>query len=311
MKISILFVCTCLFIFLLSLIVWLSKERRYKSSLTVSSAYDAWTKDQILEELWGEHIHLGFYKSSSKKNNFRDAKVELVHQLVRWSGLDKLPVGSRVLDVGCGIGGSSRILAEQYGFNVVGVSISSLQVERARALTPKAISCRFMVMNALDLKFDKGSFDGVWSVEAGPHMPNKQTYADEMLRVLRPGGVLAVADWNCRELSNKPMTKIENLVMKQLLNQWAHPEFATINGFKNNLLNSRFSGGSVVTDDWTLMTKPSWMDSIFEGFRRPFALLKLGPLSLFKSFREIPTIILMHWSFSNGLMRFGVFKCRG
>ena len=43
-------------------------------------------------------------------------------------------------------------------------------------------------------------------------MPNKQTYADEMLRVLRPGGVLAVADWNCRELSNKPMTKIENLV---------------------------------------------------------------------------------------------------
>ena len=32
------------------------------------------------------------------------------------------------------------------------------------------------------------SFDAVWSVEAGPHMPDKQRYADELLRVLKPGG---------------------------------------------------------------------------------------------------------------------------
>ena len=36
--------------------------------------------------------------------------------MVKWGGLNKLPHGTTVLDVGCGIGGSSRILAKDYGF---------------------------------------------------------------------------------------------------------------------------------------------------------------------------------------------------
>ena len=51
-------------------------------------------------------------------------------------------------------------------------------------------------MDALDLKFEEGIFDGVWSVEAGAHMNNKTKFADQMLRTLRPGGYLALADWN-------------------------------------------------------------------------------------------------------------------
>ena len=76
------------------------------------------------------HIHLGFYPRN-KNIDFREAKVQFVHELVSWSGLDKLPRGSRVLDVGCGIGGSSRILANYYGFNVTGITISPAQVKRA------------------------------------------------------------------------------------------------------------------------------------------------------------------------------------
>ena len=79
---------------------------------------------------------MGFYPSGKKNVDFRKAKVQFVHELVKWSGLDKLPQGSRILDVGCGIGGSSRILAEYYGFNVTGITISPAQVKRARELTP-------------------------------------------------------------------------------------------------------------------------------------------------------------------------------
>ena len=117
-------------------IVWRIKARKYISSGTVASAYDAWTQDKLLERLWGEHIHLGFYSSGKKNIDFRIAKVQFVHELVKWSGLDKLPKGSRILDVGCGIGGSSRILAKYYGFNVTGITISPAQVKRARELTP-------------------------------------------------------------------------------------------------------------------------------------------------------------------------------
>ena len=98
--------------FILTLaIIWRINARKYISSGTVASAYDAWTQDKLLERLWGEHIHLGFYPSGNKNIDFRKAKVQFVHELVKWSDLDKLPKGSRILDVGCGIGGSSRILA--------------------------------------------------------------------------------------------------------------------------------------------------------------------------------------------------------
>ncbi len=296
---------------ILGFFIWINKDRKYTSSRTVASAYDAWTNDRLLEELWGDHVHLGYYKGSFRKTDFRTAKVDFVHELVRWSGLDQLPIGSRVLDVGCGIGGSSRILAKEYGFDVIGITISNAQVKRARDLTPNNCSCRFEVMDALNLQFDDGSFDGVWSVEAGPHMPDKQLYADEMLRVLRPGGFLAVADWNKRGPVSKPNSYWENFVMRQLLNQWAHPDFSSINGFRSNLVNSPFYCGSVDTEDWTNLTLPSWIDSIVEGFRRPVAVLLLGPGAVFKGLREIPTILLMRWAFANGLMEFGVFRSRG
>ena len=168
-----------LVLFLLtSTIIWRINARKYISSDTVASAYDAWTQDKLLERLWGEHIHLGFYPSEKKIIDFRKAKVQFVHELVMWSGLDKLPKGSRLLDIGCGIGGSSRILAKYYGFNVTGITISPAQVKRARELTPSGINCNFQVMDALNLQFEDGSFDAVWSVEAGAHMKDKTKFAD-------------------------------------------------------------------------------------------------------------------------------------
>ena len=227
------------------------------------------------------------------------------------SGLDKLPKGSRILDVGCGIGGSSRILAKYYGFNVTGITISPAQVKRARELTPIEVNCSFQVMDALDLKFENGSFDAIWSVEAGAEMNDKINFGYEMLRTLRPGGYLALADWNSRDLSANPPSFFEKLVLKQLLEQWVHPNFVSINDFANILGNNKNSAGIVSCENWNPYTNPSWYDSIFEGIRRPFTILSLGPFAIIKSIREIPTIILMNWAFKKGLMEFGVYKCRG
>jgi MPBQ/MSBQ methyltransferase len=304
-----------LFLFVLfllaSYIIWKINARKFISSGTVASAYDAWTNDKLLERLWGEHIHLGFYQSESSNIDFRKAKVQFVHELVKWSGLNKLPKGSRILDVGCGIGGSSRILAKHYGFNVTGITISPAQVKRARELTPSGLNCNFQVMDALDLKFEDGSFDAVWSVEAGAHMKDKKRFADEMLRTLRPGGYLALADWNSRDLKAYPPSLLEKLVLKQLLEQWVHPNFISINEFSNILSTNKNSAGKVTSENWNSYTNPSWYDSIIEGIRRPYAILSLGPLAIVKSIREIPTILLMNWAFRKGLMEFGVYKCRG
>ena len=298
-------------------VLWLRRSRPYHDPASVAAAYDRWTEDQLLERLWGDHVHLGHYGDPPTSRDFRQAKEAFVHELVRWSGLDQLPPGSRLLDVGCGIGGSARILARDYGFDVLAISISPAQIERARQLTPTDLAshCRFAVMDALQLELADGSVDAVWSVEAGPHMPDKQRYADELLRVLRPGGLLAVADWNRRDLADGAFNRRERWVMRQLLDQWAHPEFASIASFRRNLEQSAQGGSTttplaVDTGDWSRATQPSWIDSILEGVRRPGAVLGLGPSAVLQGLRETPTLLLMDWAFRRGLMQFGVFRAR-
>ena len=104
---------------------------------------------------------------------------------------------------------------------------------------------------------------------------------------------------------------MEKLILKQLLEQWVHPNFISINDFSDILRTNKNSAGSVIAENWNSYTNPSWYDSISEGIRRPLAILSLGPLAIVKSIREIPTILLMNWAFRKGLMEFGVYKCRG
>ncbi len=290
------------------IVLYLLTPRPYESSDSVANSYDEWTDDGIVEFYWGEHIHLGHYGSPPRKRDFLQAKVDFVHEMARWGGLDKLPRGTTLLDVGCGIGGSSRILAKDYGFDVTGVTISPQQVKRAQELTPVGVDAKFQVDDALALSFPDASFDLVWSVEAGPHMPDKALYARELLRVLKPGGILVVADWNQRDDRQVPLNFWEKPVMRQLLDQWSHPAFSSIEGFAEVLEATGMVNGTVTTDDWTEATLPSWMDSIRQGVVRPQGLVKFGFGGFIKSLREVPTLLLMRLAFGAGLCRFGMFK---
>ncbi len=288
--------------------VYLVTPRNYESADSVANSYDEWTEDGILEFYWGEHIHLGHYGSPPKSKDFIAAKYDFVHEMVRWGGLEKLPSGTTLLDVGCGIGGSSRILAQDYNFDVTGVTISPQQVQRAQELTPQGVNAKFRVDDAMALSFPDASFDVVWSVEAGPHMPDKAVFARELLRVLKPGGILVVADWNQRDDRTIPLNFWEKPVMKQLLDQWSHPAFSSIEGFSELLAATGLVEGEVIIDDWTQETLPSWIDSIWQGIVKPKGLLLFGFSGLIKSLREVPTLLLMRLAFGVGLCRFGMFR---
>ena len=292
------------------LALYLLTPRQYQSAETVANSYDEWTEDGILEFYWGEHIHLGHYGSPPRRKAFLQAKSDFVREMVKWGGLDKLPKGSTLLDVGCGIGGSSRILAKDYGFSVTGVTISPQQVKRAQQLTPAGVDATFRVDDAMELSYPDASFDVVWSVEAGPHMPDKAVFAQELMRVLKPGGILVVADWNQRDDRQIPLNAWEKPVMKQLLDQWSHPAFASIEGFSELLAATGMVEGEVLTADWTAETLPSWLDSIRQGIVRPAGLVKFGISGFVKSLREVPTLLLMRLAFGTGLCRFGMFRAR-
>jgi MPBQ/MSBQ methyltransferase len=139
-------------------------------------------------------------------------------------------------------------------------------------------------------------------------MPDKAKFAQELLRVLKPGGILVVADWNQRDDRTIPLNAWERPVMRQLLDQWAHPAFSSIEGFAELLSATGMVDGEVVTADWTQETLPSWIDSIWQGVARPTGLVKFGLDGLLKSLREVPTLLLMRLAFGAGLCRFGMFR---
>lgn len=134
-----------------------------------------------LEDLAGiEEFHMGG----------RAATEEIAAQL-------ELAEDAAVLDIGSGIGGAARFLAERHGCRVTGVDLTPEYVDVARALSEAlglADRVSFMTGSATDLPVDDGTFDAATLLHVGMNVPDKRALAAEAARALRPGGTFVVYD---------------------------------------------------------------------------------------------------------------------
>ena len=95
-----------------------------------------------------------------------------------------------ILDVGCGIGGSTRRLSFETGCRVTGIDLSDEYIDTAERLThllKMQERVKFHAASALALPFDDDSFDGVWSLQMNMNVEDKQAWLTETCRVLKPG----------------------------------------------------------------------------------------------------------------------------
>lgn len=102
-----------------------------------------------------------------------------------------LQPGTRVLDVGCGLGGPSRMLADEYGCMVTGIDLTAAYVEtaaRLSELTGLNNRTKFIHGNALQLPFPPGSFEVVWTQHVQMNIAEKEQFYTGIARVLQPGG---------------------------------------------------------------------------------------------------------------------------
>lgn len=102
---------------------------------------------------------------------------------------------SRVLDVGCGIGGPARTLASEFGCDVVGIDIVEEYCRAATLFTDQVgltDKVRFQHGNALDLPFEDEEFDVVWFEHTLVNIEAAGVAFGEAGRILRPGGTLAL-----------------------------------------------------------------------------------------------------------------------
>lgn len=113
------------------------------------------------------------------------------HEYDGWLGglRDRLPAAGRILDIGCGCGVPVARHLAGAGYQVTGVDISDVQIERARQLVPAA---SFILADATELDFPPGSFDAVVCLYTLIHMPldRQPLLLRRIGRWLRPGGWL-------------------------------------------------------------------------------------------------------------------------
>jgi sarcosine/dimethylglycine N-methyltransferase len=104
--------------------------------------------------------------------------------------------GQHLLDIGSGIGGPARWIAAKFGVHVTGVDLTPEFCEAAEVLTRAAgLAAHIRIINgsALELPVPDGSFDAAYSQNVVMNIADKPRFYCEAFRVLRPGGVLAVA----------------------------------------------------------------------------------------------------------------------
>ncbi|CAM9226359.1 unnamed protein product, partial [Ectocarpus sp. 8 AP-2014] len=246
------------------------------------------------------------------RKDFIQAKYDFIDEMAEWGGVVAGPETSpkKVLDVGCGVGGTSRYLAKKLGpeTSVTGITLSPKQVERATQLAEEqgVPNAKFQVTNALDMTFEDESFDLVWACESGEHMPDKGKYIEEMTRVLKPGGQLVVATWCQRDNSTMPFTPEEEQKLDFLYSEWTHPHFISINDYAK-LMEGTGQLEQVETDDWAEQTTPTWRLSVWVGVVNPWPWLRV-PRSYYKTVRDAWCIERMHQAFKKGLMQYGMIK---
>jgi ubiquinone/menaquinone biosynthesis C-methylase UbiE len=115
-------------------------------------------------------------------------------ELARTAGLDAT---KRVLDVGSGVGGTSRCLAKEFGCRVTGIDLTDEYCRAATMLSAKtglAHLVDFRQGDATELPFEDQTFDVVWTEHVAMNIPDKTRLYNEMHRVLTPGGTLAIYD---------------------------------------------------------------------------------------------------------------------
>ena len=208
--------------------LFLDKPSRTYGSGTVANEYDEWTEEGILEYYWGEHIHLGYYGPDVKYKYrpLNEAQYTFIDEMMKFGGINSEDDSkAKVLDVGCGFGGTSRYLARALGpdSEVTAITLSPKQVERANelAIEQDTHNVKFMVEDALEMpSFPDNSFDIVWACESGEHMPDKKKYIDQMMRVLKPGGKFVMAVWCQRDDREVPFDKRDKRDLQYLYEEW-------------------------------------------------------------------------------------------
>jgi tocopherol O-methyltransferase len=249
---------------------------------------------------WGEHLHHGYWE---KNESVPRAQIQLMERLADRAGI---PKGAKVLDIGCGLGGSALWLAEELNCDVTGMTISPVQARMATAKAKSrrlAASVRFEVNDADTWQPKPGSFDVIWIMESSEHFHDKPDFFRRCAKALRPGGILAVCAWLRRE---GPVRDNERELVNTIAKAMLSASLGSLSDYEHWMRDASLT--VTVAQDITRNVERTWADCSRIG-RSPL-------VRFFVQFTGQPTkrfvrsFPLMEKAYTQGAMAFGLLVAR-
>jgi cyclopropane fatty-acyl-phospholipid synthase-like methyltransferase len=218
----------------------------------IEAYYDQTWKDYRFLWLNRKNLafHFGYHDGTTRGH--ADALLNTNRTLAARAGVGP---GQRVLDAGCGVGGSALWLARQCGAEVVGVTLVRSQVAQARRLAAAhGVAARVLFAQAdyTRTPFPGASFDVVWALESLCHAPGKAAFYREAARLLRPSGRLVVAEYM---RAARPLPVAGEQMVREWVDGWVIPDLDTP---AEHAAHATAAGlARVVVDDFTPRARPS------------------------------------------------------
>ncbi|GAX62127.1 SAM-dependent methyltransferase [Candidatus Scalindua japonica] len=258
-------------------------------------------KNELSYHLWGRNYHYGYWDGTT--NHLFKATQKLNEVMAQIACIRK---GDRVLDAGCGAGGSSTYLAKNFGCHVTGITICPRQVDFANRNAKKdGIDqlTEFLEMDYIKTEFAENQFDVVWGVESVCHADGKDRFIREAYRVLKDGGRLIVADGFA---SKKDYNHAEQRSMDKWVKGWAVNYLETPENFIKFSSETGFQNSN-----YRDITK-----NVFPTAKLMYYLaLPFIPFHLFDKIFPLKSYPLEMWfhqyeALKNGLWEYGIFNAK-
>ena len=200
---------------------------------TCAASYALGSIEKYYDQCWSDYhyfwhdtasyaLHFGFWDEDTRSHS--ESLNNTNRMMAEYAGIK---TGDRVLDAGCGVGGTAVWVASRYEASVSCVTVTRSEIARGRRLLKGMRlneSVTFSCQDHSHLAFRSDCFDVVYSIESMCYAPDKAVFLQEAFRVLKPGGRLVVLDGF---RTNRLFSSQENSLFQNWLRAWVISDLST------------------------------------------------------------------------------------